>query len=242
MDDTLTEKLKSTISYHPHFALLLNLDTEWTQRRGKGIEEPFLDVTARIKRLCAEYVSDLTRNDVTKKPLTGTQAFAQNTNLPSYLYSPLFFVPWGPSDCQAIVLLDDFDAVHHLTSGLVTSIEEVSIGFCPIATSYSNNRTAEHLIDIHSIFDTDAQEGSNQQGSYQPNDTPSTYTIQHHPLLAFTRFKFDALPSLGFNLLFQEALFAALPAAIPGLQETPGFQGSPARGLRNARGQTRVHS
>ena len=31
-------------------------------------------------------------------------------------------------------------------------------------------------------------------------------------------------------------------AAIPGLQETPGFQGSPARGLRNARGQTRVHS
>ena len=45
----------------------------------------------------------------------------------------------------------------------------------------------------------------------------------------------------GLLINVQPASFEIQPA-IPGLQETPGFQGSPARGLRNARGQTRVHS
>jgi len=51
--------------------------------------------------------------------------------MPSYAYAPLHYIPLDSSDLLSLTLVDDIDAVNHITTQVTTAVEYTAIGFSP---------------------------------------------------------------------------------------------------------------
>ncbi|MEZ6033193.1 MAG: hypothetical protein R3C17_08885 [Planctomycetaceae bacterium] len=129
--------------------------------------------------------------------------------LSSHLFAPIFYIPWGRSDVQALVLLDDLDAVQSLTAQLDSTVEELSIGFCP---KFTPRNPESKLVSLHSLYDP--SEGKEFDTSDDPEAKRNTPFQEAMPLLVYAKLKFDALCQVGFGLLFQECAYEVIQSTI----------------------------
>jgi hypothetical protein len=196
------QKISSSISYSPYFAFLLSLDAEWSRRRTYRVDAPYLEIQQRVMDVCKRYVQGIEAN-------YAAMHNGDDGKIPGHLFNPMFYMPWGHADCQVIILLDDFDLIHHMTCSLESSIEEIGIGFCPTLASFSGTGSSPdpYLVDLSQQFEGEEKNPSCSSGYIK--------SIQSQmPLLVFTRYKLDALASVGFGLQFQAALFSAIRKSV----------------------------
>lgn len=212
--DNIHRQIAGKTQYSPYFACILGMDAEWTRRRSDEMEAPYRAIQNQLSRLCNDYAIAIDKHQMN---LHGDPQGAMR----SHLFNPVFYTPWGHADSQAIVLMDDFDAIHHITSCLDSSIEELSIGFCPQVSGLGAGNPKDYFVELGELFET-SEPSTNPDR--KPNDRPRDFQLKH-PLLVFTRYKYDAFAQLGFAILFQEALYEAMAktvaATIYRLSESP---------------------
>ena len=169
---------------------------------------------------CHEYGEGIDKN---------YQAFSRANNtkptesLASYLFNPMCFFPLGHSDTLSIVLMDDFDpSIHHLTSHLTTTIEDVCLGFCPKLESLGFGNHDSTLCEVHAVLDSQPEPLQKTMHDGTVYSVPIHGLQEKTPLLVFTKYKIDGLGAIGQGLLFQQALFKAMASKI---QETVALLG-----------------
>ncbi len=171
------------LRYQPHFLIGIELDAEWSRARATdGVCDPLATVKARIEKVCTEYRHSV---EILGHKYAASYPAYQPTGLDPALFDPLFCLPSGHADGLAFVLVDDFDAVHHIASHSRV-IEDMVMAFCPAVDSFGYG---EHPV----IKDVEAHWA---EGSL--------------PVRMLSRYKLDSLCNLEFGLLFKRAVFRAM--------------------------------
>ena len=231
MTEDIENSLLSSLSYHDYIAMFCFWDSEWSKVRPvcddktEILKKSFYEKSKNIIKVCEEYKNNININfENYCKANHIDEDTIKGGLVKKYLYNPINYVTFGHSDNLSIILLDDFDPVHHITSEQKTTIEDVNISFLPKICSlnlnlldlnyYSdeiqnlgleNNKNdikkfANIFKDIHTLLlDGDIEEENIKQHKFQ-NFTP---------LLTFSKFK-----TSGQGLLFQYALFRAMAIKI----------------------------
>lgn len=207
------------IAYHDYLVLMCYMDAEWTRRRALLEDvcgnKNFLAGHGRFTTDCCKYRDKVNKN---YRKFCGAHGAEPTDPIASYLFNPMCFLPFGHADDLAIVLLDDFDPVHHLTTQIETTVEEVCVGFCPKVESFFNDSSDSNLCDLHTMLGAEPQlpkEVTGDGSTYWP----ATHEFQKTtPLLVFTKFKIHGLGTLGQGMLFQQGLFKAMANKIKRLQ------------------------
>jgi hypothetical protein len=190
--------------------VLCFVDTESQAPRGKK-EDPFSRGHHSFTKRCEQYRDELIYNykAFCDANMDGN---TKREEVDSILFKPLCYQTIDRACNLDIVLVDDFDAVHHLTAGTETSIEDVYLAFCPVLESLNIENPWWVFCEFGDLFGEKPQELQKQaNGNYEP---PSYEFQKTHPLLAFTRYKMDGLGAIGQSLLFQQSLFRAMAAKI----------------------------
>ncbi|QIF01931.1 hypothetical protein [Roseimicrobium sp. ORNL1] len=111
-----------------------------------------------------------------------------------YLYNPTNWLPLGHPDALCLTLGDDLDAVQAVIETYKKTVEEVSVGFCPITRSLIppgvSRRHLKHFVEPNELF-----------GKPKPAQPP---------LLFLARLKMQGVLSLGRALLAQQSLFGLI--------------------------------
>ncbi len=211
------DELKSDIGYHDYLALLCYTDAEWTRRKPHRIKNKrktaFYNNFIHITDQCMQFRNGINKNHTdflkTAKYVVPEEQKEMDHDVSSYLYNPLCYVPFGHADELSIVLLDDFDPVHHVTTNIHTTMEEACIGFCPKMEHIIPNMGNGLFSEFHSLFGQSSiiKEPTLVDGKY----TPAAHDLlTDTPLLIFTKYKLHGLGVLGEGLLFQHTLFQTM--------------------------------
>jgi len=214
IDSAQSHSILSDIAYHDYLVLVCYMDEEWSRRGAdqklEGHEPPTRGLQRFIEK-CRVYRDGLNRN---------CAAFCRANHLKheetvrSHLYNPISYFPFGHADSLGIVLLDDFDPVHYLTSDIRTTVEEVCLAVCPKLESFCPENIRGVCCELHDLLDGRAK------SQWREKQSRETYSLLQHefqdttPLLVFTKYKMDGLAAVGQSLLFQQALFKAMAIKI----------------------------
>lgn len=214
---------KGCVQYHDYMIMVQLTDAEWSRRRPKSAPysfEPFAQVHRQFTTHCWNYREAVERNykawrkanegfSMRKGALADTGAAVED-----FLYNPLAYVPFGHADCLSVVALDDFDPMHAFAAECRTTVEELSMGFCPKLESLGLNKGGP-LTSFHELLGQPLLPSNNGDG-YDPATQPFQ---QETPLLAFSRLRMDGLATLGQGLLFQQSLFRTMGIRITEVAE-----------------------
>ena len=179
------------IQYQPYLLLAIELDAEWSKKRSfdnKAMDaniDPLQSVQNSFGAVCGAYKEGMDK-------ITADYHEAINEeykNSHSFLYRPLFCLPSGHADCMAFVLVDDFDAVHHIAAN-ARAIEEVTLAYCPTVDSLGLQRF-NFVVDVEEHFSNPCR-----------------------PLNFLTSLKLDGVCSLEYGLLFKRAVFRAIVSKV----------------------------
>ena len=220
-----TPSFTCNIGYHDYIALIAMMDADWS-RRGLQSDDPASKVPSLANHRqfdihCGGYRRRIVRageawQDAVARGLTAPLAngisgdidAGHPEKLSSYLYAPASYSAVGDADDISIVLLDDFDAIHHLTSTASLKIENVSVGFCPRIADLGLEGTDDVFCELHELLDGDEDPAAHLGGG---DRAPGFHGFQGNmPLLVITKFKMHGLVSVGEGLLTQQALFKAM--------------------------------
>lgn len=218
MSDPIREKrISASIAYNDYVALLCSMeDAGWTWRRpavGDDTAVPPVRNHQDFARNCYDYGHSVEAHCRSFKAANND---AVPDALPRHLYNPASFFVLGHPDDLAIVLLDDFDPVHHLTTSVSQTLEDVSLGFCPRLGDLVLGGDTSAFCELHDLLDPEqnrcGQDGDPKEIRARVGDSaPWVHRFQRvTPLLTFTKYKMDALASLGEGLLVQQAMFKAM--------------------------------
>ena len=184
----------SRIQYHDYLLLLAFMEDREFSRLGDPSNSVLRTVIPdSFNKSCREYYKSLETRfrdcRCAQGKSTDGPTFAQ------HLYDPQCLVAFGVSDFAGLVLMDDFDPLFSITADLNTSIEQVSLAFCPKTSSLGlEDGDSIYLRDLHDCFNRDIA---------SPRWTAC-------PLVAISRLKSNAILSLGLGLRGQRALFRAI--------------------------------
>lgn len=238
----------SDIAYRDYAVLLVCLDAEWTRQtfNSEDWAAPFANVfeefTTNLWRYrggMADYRKRIQNvveshevqpsNDV---PEPNGAAAATDPPDPR-LFNSVCYVPFGHSDGLGVVLIDDCEVTHHLAETTTTTVESLSLAFCPELKSLGVASDDPLFCDLEQMLgespnDVKTPECTNveevdrvrreAEGEGEPPETwrVSKYRPAQHefetamPLLAFSTFKLDGLGTVGPGVLFQQAVFRAM--------------------------------
>ena len=184
------------------------MDEEWSRREGiLGRQNVSVPNSRGIKQFiskCAKY-----RNDIDRNARDFTQAnrlrAEESVSVADYLFEPVCYLPFGHADSLSIVLLDDIDPIHYLTSDIRTTVEEVCLALCPKVESFYAGGTDGVLCDLHTLLSIKTKPRRHKGGTV-------ALSLEHPfqratPLLIFSKLKVDGLIAVGPSLLFQQVLF-----------------------------------
>jgi hypothetical protein len=191
--------LRSSLTYQPYLALTIGVDAEWSQKRGKHVGAPHLSVQQKLAKLCSGYAKGIEDNCTRFRNTTTSGDCA----VKPYLFNPLFYIPWGTSDNLAIVLMDDFVPVHHVTTALNTAVEDLSLGFCPILDG-EDREEDPYTCHLHNLFSID------RAATERRFDESVHHYQRDRPFLVFTRLKFDGFATTSYAIYFQQALMVTM--------------------------------
>lgn len=209
VDKKLNSTLVSDIAYNDYVAVLGYMDAEWT--RAEGTYKPFRRGCDDFISACLKYRSGIKDNYAA---FCKANHINQQKPLDSYLYNSACYIPFGHADGLIITLLDDFDPVHHITSQLKTTLEEVCLAFCPTLQSIGVCNDKDIFRELHTLLN-DNPANPECAGESCPSDSDKEHKFQKEtPLLVFTKYRIDGLALLGEGLLFQQALFKAMAKKI----------------------------
>lgn len=201
--DRNTIAAEGTLAYHDYLLMLCFLDAEWSRRANTSqkIETSFCKAGNHFENVCEEYAKGIRDNwekYCKSSPPCGNSG---KDDIDTYLYSPLNYYPLGHADCLSMVLLDDFDPAHRLSAEMPTTVEDVTLAFCPTVESIDRSNGHAPLVDIHEAFKLQKAERTRR------------------PLLSLTRMKIDGLGCIAEAMLFQQALFGAISIKLAEMSE-----------------------
>ena len=204
------------IAYHDYLVLTCCMDEEWSMRGADSDREDRSEMLLRGWQLfaakCRKYRAGIDKNYRAFCSGNGTRA---TDFVSTYLFDPLIYKPLGHSDSMGIVLLDDFDPVHFLTSDIRTTVEEVSLGLCPVVESFCPTDARSVVLDFHTLLSAGGQSLTAPKGKRRARRRCAAHAFQAvTPLLVFTKYKLDGLGVLGAGLLFQQAVFRAMASRV----------------------------
>ena len=143
------DSIISDIAYHDYVAMLSFIDSEWTKTKHKNKKElidSFLYGQKQLTQICFDYGYDIiekyekfykANNQLNFK---GGKNRSPKEELKSYLYHSINYVSFGTLDNLSIMLFDDFDPIHHITSETRTTSENYNLAFCPVMKSLHLDR------------------------------------------------------------------------------------------------------
>lgn len=171
-------------SNQPYLLLAVELDAEWSRKRAYELpqnDHPLSGTFKKIDAVCAKYRNGIENVLRQFRHSTGDEV---GSGLERHLFKPLYFLPSGHADCLALILVDDYDAVHHVAAHSRT-IEDLTLAFCPAMDSLGLEGV-KFLVEPHQMWE------------------------REHPVLTLTKFKIDGLCTLDYGLLFKRAIFRAI--------------------------------
>jgi hypothetical protein len=205
------KSIASDVAYHGHLAMLCFVDTESQSPRETEDKDPFSQGHRNFAKRCGQYRDEIESKYDEFCKANGDEP-AEGGKIEPILFNPLCYQAIDRACNLDIVLVDDFDAMHHLTAGTETNIEDVYLAFCPVLKSLNIENPLGVFCEFEELFGKEPQRLQKQEnGDYEP----ILHHLQDaHPLLAFTRYKMDGLGAIGQSLLFQQSLFRAMAAKI----------------------------
>jgi len=182
----------------------------------------FYDKARFITERCYDYLRGLEKNYQKFCKANSMDIPPEKAAYDHYYYNPVNYITFGHSDNLSIILLDDFDPVHHITAAPRTTIEDVILTFCPKIESLNlqeselaNYKTIIEELGIskshREIFNYTKLFTELHSNIKNFQDFRSQIHINQHsfqdenPLLVFTKFK-----TASQGLTFQYALFRAI--------------------------------
>lgn len=202
----------SDIAYHDYVALLCFTDAEWTRNRprlddAKEDWSQFLKNERRFREVCEGLKGRIQCNhDLWHTANYGGKPPSEE-GIDAYILDPISFISFGHADGLSVVLLDDFDAMHYLTSQLPFTMEEVVLAFCPTLESLGAMGKESVFCDLTELMP--CTEGRQEE-----------FAWKHPPLLVFSKLKMDTLATNGYALLFQQSLLKAIAKNVCGTLDT----------------------
>lgn len=210
----------SNIEYNDYLAMMIYTDAEWTRRRipYDATEEDALKVLFRndlelvsqcltLKRKINDNYERICIGNAWEVPKKNEYSIGNKKEgyLAPYLFNPVSYVPFGHADSLNIVLLDDFDSIHYLTAGNITTIEEVNLLLCPRVESLFNSNESSIFCNLHdTVFSTEII-----------SDIPRVHAFQkNYPLMIFTKYKIGGISNLYGGIYFEEYIFKAMAKKI----------------------------
>jgi hypothetical protein len=204
--------------YHDQLALLAFLNESQAITIGEVLHnELHATVTGRFAEACSKYRTELEQHrrefaesqDANCPEPTQPGRADPGAGFEPYLYAPAFFYGFGHSDCIAITLIDDFDALYGISTRTGTPIEQLSLAFCPDLDSLElTSDCRAHLIDLQSLLSARNIAAKSSNGA-----TYCDFEVAS-PLLVITRYTVGGLAVLGHGLSLQRALFRAMATRI----------------------------
>jgi|GEM_PF-6028276 len=172
--------MNKVIKYDPYIFLAIELDSEWS-RVGNNAKSKHSNVFS----FCSEEISKICSSHKKRMKLSSG---GENYVFSNELYHPLTYLPSGRSDALSFVLVDDFDAVHHIATHQA-AIENMSIGFCPSM----ENKYMDLCDEVSPI---------------------SEHWKKKYPSVLFTKYKLDGCFSSECSLLFKRAVYGCMSQKI----------------------------
>ncbi len=187
---SLPAPLRSELEYEPYVAVLVSIDSDGPQSDSftaiQGSIEKRLAPLRDLEQRCTAYREDNIVDGTNPKY--------------SHLYKVMDFLPMGHSNTLGFVLLDDFDPVHWITSSCDTTIEEVSLGFCPDIKQLLPTLKGKRPSWTDQCF-------TSPKGLFESYSSNGNDNI---PLLLFTSFKIGGLASLEHGLQSYQAIIKSI--------------------------------
>lgn len=202
----------SEVAYSGQLAMICRLDAEWSRQRFDEYRTPYDSVQNQIGHICAEYRKRICDNFASFLEANQTKSiYLSHAKLASSLYRPVYYIPFGHSDVLAIVLVDTFDALSHITTKLQTTVEGIDFGFCPSLGNFGESADASPLVNLGELLshtqDPDASDGV----------AARRHPFQHDlPLLVQTKLKIDWWGTVGSSMLFEQFLLKAVHSRVRG--------------------------
>ena len=209
------------IAYHDYALMLALMDAEWSRSQLSSASsrslDPFLRCQEDFLKHCRKYHDDIEENhklwQKANERYESEDVVLADTGAPieSFLFDPVFYLPFGHADMMSFVLVDDFDPIHFLAAEAKKTVEEVCVAFCPKLESLGlKDHPSGLFCELDQLVGKDSMKAS-VAGPQPGGPSPKTHGFQDNlPLVAFTRYKIDGLAVLGQGLLFQQEIFKAL--------------------------------
>ncbi|MEZ0276649.1 MAG: hypothetical protein ACAH88_17185, partial [Roseimicrobium sp.] len=177
-----------SLRYHDFVLLMASLDAEWS-RDTKQPKQAFDNTFSNFRTYCRRFWNSGARNFRKWKTASTPPRFMDRR-----LYNPTNWMPMGHADALCLTLADDLDAVQTVIETYKKTVEEVSVGFCPITRSLLppdiSARHRKHFVEPQRLF------------GIRSKDQP--------PLLYLARLKMQGVLTLGRALLAQQSLFGLI--------------------------------
>jgi hypothetical protein len=173
---------------------MASLDAEWSRSTCNGKAPPeraFENTFVDFKRNCTRFLTETKNNLANWKE----SAAKPDGEFAEFLFKPTNWMPLGHADALCITLVDDLDASQDVIETYKKTVEEVSVGFCPVTKHLAAGlppETLKHFVEPEKLFDG----------------------TQQHPLLFLARIKMQGVLSLGRALLAQESLYRLMAKRI----------------------------
>ncbi len=202
----------SDLAYHDYIVLICSMDAEWSRRRFPPNDQSliteeekkgFLKNQRDFYESCNKFKKGINEN---YSKFEDANRNSKNDQVADFIFNPINYFPLGDADDLSIVLLDDFDSVHRLTAEIETSVAELCIGFCPSIDSITKS-TSKTLWDLDKLLQIKLEQQNNLK-QYMHGFQKET------PLLIFSKYKLNAMATLGHGLYFQQAIFKTMAVKI----------------------------